>query len=103
MPVFTDVVRLRLSMEQMLHVADVCSLNGIGTSTYDYEPDQGEINVIFTTSHLKGIGNTSEKDDTINDQLADLNRKVCQDAVKVKKMPDKMQTFQTFIDNPNLD
>ena len=84
-------------------MADRCSRNGIGTSTYNYEPDVGEVNVLFTTSHLAGITHTSEKDDTINEQLADLNRLVCQDAVKVKNMPNKMQTFETFLDNPNLD
>jgi hypothetical protein len=75
----------------------------IGVSFYNYESDVGEANAIFTTSRLPGIAGESEKDDTINDQLADLNRKVCQDAVKVKNMPNKMQTFYTFLDNPHLD
>jgi hypothetical protein len=75
----------------------------IGVSFCKYEPDQGEVNAIFTTTRLPGMGGEAEKDDTINNQLADLNRKVCQDSAKIKNMPNKMQTFWTFLDNPNLD
>ena len=101
MVVFNDVVRLRIKREDMLKVADLAALNGVGMSTYEYEPDVGEVNAIFTAA--RNHCREAEKDDTINDQLAILNRMVCQDAVKVKEMPNKMQTFDTFLDNPELD
>lgn len=103
MPIFSQTVRLRANKKEMSRIADIASVNGIGTSTDKLEPDVGEVNVIFTTSRLPGLGGEAEKDDTINNHLANLNRRVCQDAAKIKNMPKKMQTFWTYLDNPNLD